>query len=92
MKETYFARITADQHKVNSEAKQYIVIFERIEGQVSEYNERTDPEVIRNLNIQVYQVGFNWAYNEKYSGYFKLRLMEITSLYWFMISRRTSVL
>ncbi|WP_172373361.1 DUF2935 domain-containing protein [Sporosarcina jiandibaonis] len=60
---------TADDTKLIQEAHQYIAIFERIEEQVSEYNERTDPEVIRNLNIQVYQAAVSiWAFKRKVLG------------------------
>ena len=51
------------------EAKQFIAIFERIEEQISDYNEKTDPEVIRQLNIQVYQAAASiWAYKRKVLG------------------------
>ncbi|WP_034299383.1 MULTISPECIES: DUF2935 domain-containing protein [Bacillaceae] len=60
---------TADQTELIKEAKQFIVIFERIEEQVSQYNEKTDPEVIRKFNIQVYQaVASIWAYKRKVLG------------------------
>jgi hypothetical protein len=60
---------TADDTKLIQEAKHYIAIFERIEEQASEYNERTDPEVIRNFNIQVYQAAVSiWAYKRKVLG------------------------
>ncbi|MGG3449855.1 DUF2935 domain-containing protein [Domibacillus aminovorans] len=60
---------TADQTELIKEAKQFIVIFERIEEQASQYNEKTDPEVIRKFNIQVYQAAASiWAYKRKVLG------------------------
>ena len=72
MKEhAYFLTLgfSADDTVLIQEAKQYIVIFERIEEQISDYNERTDPEVIRQLNIQVYQAAASiYAYKRKVLG------------------------
>ncbi|MDS9472937.1 DUF2935 domain-containing protein [Sporosarcina pasteurii] len=60
---------TADDTELIQEAKEYIVIFERIEEQIADYNEKTDPEVIRRLNIQVYQAAASiWAYKRKILG------------------------
>lgn len=72
MKEhAYFLSLgfTSDQTELIQEARHYIVVFERIEEQVSAYNEKTDPEVIRRLNIQVYQATVSiWAYKRKVLG------------------------
>ncbi|MGE7624987.1 DUF2935 domain-containing protein [Viridibacillus sp. NPDC096237] len=72
MKEhAYFLSLgfTVDQTQLIHEARQYINIFEQIEEQISAYNEMTDPEVIRRLNIQVYQAAVSiWAYKRKVLG------------------------
>ncbi|WP_239027698.1 DUF2935 domain-containing protein [Sporosarcina limicola] len=60
---------SANDTKLILEAQQYIVIFERIEEQITGYNAQTDPEVIRQLNIQVYQAAASiWAYKRKVLG------------------------
>ena len=60
---------TADQTELIQEANHFVAIFERIEEQISGYNEKTDPEVIRQLNIQVYQAtAYIWAYKRKVLG------------------------
>ena len=60
---------TADDTVLIQEAKRYIAIFERIEEQISDYNERTDPEIIRQLNTQVYQAAVSiWAFKRKVLG------------------------
>lgn len=60
---------TADQTELIQEAKYFVTVFEQIEEQVSSYNEKTDPEVIRQLNIQVYQAAcYIWAYKRKVLG------------------------
>ena len=60
---------TADQQELIREARHFIPIFERIEEQASSYNEHTDPEVIRQFNMQVYQsVASIWAYKRKVLG------------------------
>lgn len=60
---------TADDTQLIQEARQYIALFERIEEQVAPYNESTDPEVIRQLNNQVYQAAVSiWAYKRKVLG------------------------
>ncbi|WP_318615270.1 DUF2935 domain-containing protein [Sporosarcina sp. YIM B06819] len=60
---------TVDQTQLIKEARYYIAVFEQIEEQVSDYNEMTDPEVIRQLNIQVYQAAASiWAYKRKVLG------------------------
>ena len=60
---------TADQTQLVNEARHFIPVFEQIEEQVSDYNEMTDPEVIRRLNIQVYQAAASiWAYKRKVLG------------------------
>lgn len=60
---------TADQKELIQEAKQFIPIFERIEEQANVYNEKTDPLVIRQFNIQVYQATtYIWAYKRKVLG------------------------
>lgn len=60
---------TADQTELIQEAKYFITVFEQIEEQISGYDEKTDPEVIRQLNIQVYQaVSYIWAYKRKVLG------------------------
>ncbi|MER2089344.1 MAG: DUF2935 domain-containing protein [Sporosarcina sp.] len=59
----------ADDTQLIQEAKHYIALFERIEEQISDYNETTDPTVIRQLNIQVYQAAASiWAYKRKVLG------------------------
>lgn len=60
---------TADQTQLVQEARQYIPVFERIEEQAANYNEQTDPDVIRQLNNQVYQAAVSiWAYKRKVLG------------------------
>lgn len=60
---------TADQTKLIQEARHYIDVFEKIEEQISGYNDQTDPDVIRRLNIQVYQAAVSiWAYKRKVLG------------------------
>jgi hypothetical protein len=60
---------TADQTELIREARHFIPIFERIEEQASSYNEHTDPEIIRQFNMQVYQaVASIWAYKRKVLG------------------------
>ena len=72
MKEhAYFLSIgfTADDTQLVQEARQFIPIFERIEAQAKEYNEKTDPEVIRQFNIQVFQAAVTiWAFKRKVLG------------------------
>lgn len=72
MKEhAYFLTLgfNSDDTILIQEATQYIAIFERIEEQISDYNERTDPEVIRQLNIQVFQAAASiYAYKRKVLG------------------------
>ncbi|MBK3496010.1 DUF2935 domain-containing protein [Viridibacillus sp. YIM B01967] len=72
MKEhVYFLSLgfTADQTQLIQEARQYVGLFQRIEEQISVYNEKTDPEVIRLLNVQVYQAAVSvWAYKRKVLG------------------------
>ena len=72
MKEhAYFLSLgfTADDTELIQTAEQYIAIFERIEEQISDYNEKTDPEVIRRLNSQVYQAAASiWAFKRKVLG------------------------
>lgn len=60
---------TADQTELIQEAKSFIPVFERIEEQANSYNEKTDPEVIKQFNIQVYQAtSYIWAYKRKVLG------------------------
>lgn len=60
---------TADQTELIQEANHFVAVFERIEEQISGYNEKTDPKVIRQLNIQVYQATvYIWAYKRKVLG------------------------
>lgn len=60
---------TADQTELVQEARHFIPIFEQIQDQASLYNEQTDPEVIRQFNIQVYQAVANiYAYKRKVLG------------------------
>ncbi|WP_025783603.1 DUF2935 domain-containing protein [Sporosarcina sp. D27] len=60
---------TADQTELIQEARQFIDVFEKIEEQLNEYNERTDPEVIKRFNIQVFQAAVSiWAYKRKVLG------------------------
>ncbi|MFS0574743.1 DUF2935 domain-containing protein [Sporosarcina sp. 179-K 3D1 HS] len=60
---------TADDTMLIQEARQFIALFEEIEQQAAGFDERTDPEVIRRFNIQVYQAAVSiWAYKRKVLG------------------------
>ncbi|MHC8515561.1 DUF2935 domain-containing protein [Sporosarcina sp. ITBMC105] len=70
---------TVDQTQLIQEAKHFIAVFERIEEQIADYNEKTDPAVIRELNRQVYQAAASiWAYKRKVLG-LQLRCEIVTN-------------
>lgn len=72
MKEhAYFLSLgfTYDQQQLVREAQSFIPVFEKIEMQAAEYNENTDPEVIKQFNNQVYQSAVSiWAFKRKVLG------------------------
>ncbi|WP_153731582.1 DUF2935 domain-containing protein [Sporosarcina obsidiansis] len=82
MKEhTFFLSMgfTVDQTQLIQEARYYMDLFERIEEQIRDYNENTDPEVIRQLNVQVYEAAASiWAYKRKVLG-LQLRCEIVTN-------------
>nr|WP_280525884.1 DUF2935 domain-containing protein [Psychrobacillus lasiicapitis] len=60
---------TADQTELVQEARHFIPIFEQIQEQANFYNEHTDPGVIQQFNIQVYQaVASIYAFKRKVLG------------------------
>ncbi|ATP42440.1 hypothetical protein CSE16_11660 [Solibacillus sp. R5-41] len=60
---------TADQTELINEAKYFIPVFEQIQEQANQYNEQTDPQVIKQFNIQVFQATtYIWAYKRKVLG------------------------
>jgi hypothetical protein len=60
---------SADDQQLIQEARQFIPVFERIEEQLSQYSENTDPQQIINFNNQVYQAAVSiWAYKRKVLG------------------------
>ncbi|CQR45884.1 hypothetical protein BN1058_00124 [Paraliobacillus sp. PM-2] len=55
--------------KLIQEAQQFIDLFERIEQELSSFSENSEPERIKNFNIQVYQAATSiWAYKRKLLG------------------------
>lgn len=55
--------------KLIQEAQQYIDLFERIEEQLSHYSLDSDPQVIKNFNMQVYQAAVSiYGYKRKVLG------------------------
>jgi hypothetical protein len=58
-----------DDKELIREAQHYYGVFERIEQQLSYFNEDSDPELIRRFNIEVYQAAASiWAYKRKVLG------------------------
>jgi len=60
---------SSDDQELIQEARYYYSLFERIEENLANYNENSDPEQIRRLNIEVYQAAASiWAYKRKVLG------------------------
>ncbi|MFB5663982.1 DUF2935 domain-containing protein [Alteribacillus sp. HJP-4] len=60
---------TYEQKQLIEEAQQFIVVFERIEEQLSKYTVNSDPKQIESFNNEVYQAAASiWAYKRKVLG------------------------